>query len=81
MVDPFSYKQCTCTLLMDPQTLFFNNFFIKNVSHNTIYTFKNYFVIVFSVFSFLFQKNKFYSNKHEVVFFFFKTEKVEFELK
>ena len=28
------------------------HFFIKNESHGTIYTFKNYFAIVFSVFSF-----------------------------
>ena len=35
----------------DPQTCFFNNFFIKNESHYTIYTFKNYFAIIFSVFS------------------------------
>ena len=36
----------------NPQTLLFSNFFIKNRSHGTIYTFKNYFAIVFSVFSF-----------------------------
>ena len=29
-----------------------NNFFIKNGSYGTIHTFKNYFAIVFSVFSF-----------------------------
>ena len=34
-------------LFMDPQISFFNNFFIKNRSHGTIYTFKNYFAIVF----------------------------------
>ena len=34
---------------MIPQIILFNNFFIKNGSHNTIYTFKNYFTIVFSV--------------------------------
>ena len=44
----------------DPQTSFFNYFFIKNESHNTIYTFKNYFVTVFSVFSI--QQNKQYLN-------------------
>ena len=33
------------------QTLLFNNFFFKNGSHNTIHTFKNYFAIMFSVFS------------------------------
>ena len=36
----------------DPQTSLFSNFFIKNGSHSTIHTFKNYFVTVFSVFSF-----------------------------
>ena len=39
-------------------TLFKKN--IKNGSHGTIHTFKNYFVIVFSVFSF--SKNKLYPN-------------------
>ena len=32
-----------------PQITLFSNFFIKNRSHNTIYTFKNYFATVFSV--------------------------------
>ena len=35
---------------------------IKNGSHGTIHTFKNYFVIVISVFSFNFSNNKFNSN-------------------
>ena len=35
---------------------------IKNGSHGTIHTFKNYFATVFSVFSFQFQQNKFYPN-------------------
>ena len=35
-----------------PQITLFSNFFIKNGSHDIIHTFKNYFVIVFSVFSF-----------------------------
>ena len=35
----------------DPQTSFFNKTFIKNGSHGTIHTFKNYFTTVFSVFS------------------------------
>ena len=35
-----------------PQITFFNNFFIKNGSHDTIHTFKNYFATVFSIFSF-----------------------------
>ena len=31
------------------QITLFSNFFIKNGSHNTIYIFKNYFAIVFSI--------------------------------
>ena len=31
------------------QITLFSNFFIKNTSHSTIYTFKNYFATVFSV--------------------------------
>ena len=38
----------------DPQTPLFNNIFIKNRSHGTIHTFKNYFATVFSVFNFQF---------------------------
>ena len=49
-------------LIIFLQTLLFSNFFIKNRSHDTIYTFKNYFTTVFSVFNFQFQQNKFYSN-------------------
>ena len=40
-------------LFTDPQILFFNNIFIKNTSHGTIHTFKNYFVAVFFSFQFL----------------------------
>ena len=40
----------------DPQTSLFSNIFIKNGSHGTIHTFKNYFATMFSVFSF--QQNK-----------------------
>ena len=47
------------------QTSFFSNFFIKNGSHSTIHTFKNYFATVFSVFSFQFQQNKFYPNGYK----------------
>ena len=36
----------------DPQTSFFSNFFIKNESHSTIYTFKIYFAVVFFNFQF-----------------------------
>ena len=37
--------------------------YIKNGSHSTIYTFKNYFTTVFSVFNF--QQNKLYTNGYE----------------
>ena len=40
------------TLFTDPQISLFSNFFIKNGSHDTIHTFKNYFAIVFFSFSF-----------------------------
>ena len=59
----FYRKQCISVLFMDPQILLFSNFFIKNRSHGTIYTFKNYFATVFLVFSFQFQQNKFYPNR------------------
>ena len=42
-----------------PQTSLFSHFFIKNGFHDTIRTFKNYFAIVFLVFS----KNKLYPNE------------------
>ena len=45
-----------------PQITLFSNFFIKNGSHSTIYTFKNYFATVFSVSVFSFSKNKLYPN-------------------
>ena len=38
----------------DLQISLYSNFFIKNESQNTIYTFKNYFTIMFSIFSFQF---------------------------
>ena len=43
------------------------DFFIKNISHDTIHTFKNYFITVFLVFNFqfsVFSKNKLYPNGH-----------------
>ena len=49
----FNREQCICALFTDPQISHFINFFIKNGSHDTIHTFKNYFAIVF--FSFQFQ--------------------------
>ena len=47
-----SVNQWACALFMDPQISFLIKFFIKNGSHSTIHTFKNYFATVFSVFSF-----------------------------
>ena len=44
--------------LQDPQISFFNKTFIKNGSHGTIHTFKNYFATMFLVFS-----NKRYPNR------------------
>ena len=49
-------------LFMDPQIPLFSNFFIKNGSHDTIYTFKNYFATVISAINFQFQQNKSYPN-------------------
>ena len=40
-----------CTIYRTHQTSFFNKTFIKNRSYSITHTFKNYFVIVFSVFS------------------------------
>ena len=59
---PVLREQCIHALFTNPQISFFINFFIKNGFHGTIDTFKNYFATVFSVFSFQFQQNKFYSN-------------------
>ena len=41
-----------CALFTDLQISLFNNFFIKNESHGTIYTFKSYFATVFFSFQF-----------------------------
>ena len=60
---PVFCEQCIRALFTDPQISFFIKFFIKNGSHSTIHTFKNYFATVFSVFSFQFQQNKFYPNR------------------
>ena len=43
----FCSEQCIYALFMDPQISFFITFFIKNGSHSTIHTFKNYFATVF----------------------------------
>ena len=40
--------------LRDSQTSFSNKIFIKNRSHGTIHTFKNYFTIIFSNFNYQF---------------------------
>ena len=48
---------------MKPQISFFINFFIKNRSYSTIYTFKNYFTTVISAINFQFQQNKSYPNR------------------
>ena len=63
VVDQVFHEQCIDALFMDPQTSLFNDFFIKNGSHGTIYTFKNYFTTVISVISFQFQQNKSYPNR------------------
>ena len=49
LFDQVNYEQCIRALFTDPQIPLFNNFFIKNGSHDTIHTFKNYFPMVFSV--------------------------------
>ena len=48
----FQQISAHCALFTDPQISLFNYFFIKNGSHDTIHTFKNYFVIVFFSFQF-----------------------------
>ena len=53
------FTYCSNIVHMTYTTLFKNN--IKNRSYGTIYTFKNYFIIVFSVFNF--NKNKLYPNE------------------
>ena len=47
----FDFSVVNSALFMGP-TNFTSKFFVKNGSHDTIHTFKNYFVTVFSVFSF-----------------------------
>ena len=59
----FFSEQCICILFMDPQISLFSNFFIKNWSHGTIYTFKNYFATVILAINFQFQQNKSYPNR------------------
>ena len=47
MFDFFFVNSIQYALFTDPQISLFNKFFIKNESHGTIHTFKNYFVTVF----------------------------------
>ena len=42
----------------DSQILLLNNFLIKNMSHGTIHTLKNYFTTMFSIFSFQLYPNE-----------------------
>ena len=42
----------SCALFTGPAVKDFGNFFFKTESHGTIYTFKNYFDTVVSVFNF-----------------------------
>ena len=58
IVDFVNCEQCIRALFTVPQITLFSHFFIKNGSHSTIYTFKNYFATVFSVSVFSFSKNK-----------------------
>ena len=44
----------SCALFTGPTNLFFTKIFIKNGSHCTIHTFKNYFVTIFSAINFQF---------------------------
>ena len=55
------FKCESCALFTGPTNIFFSKIFIKNRSHGTIHLFKNYFTIVFSVFS-----NKRYPNSPSV---------------
>ena len=54
----FSLEQCTCSLFTGPTNITFLQLFIKNRSHGTIHTFKNYFAIVFLIFSFQLYPNR-----------------------
>ena len=58
IVDFVNCEQYIRALFTVPQITLFSHFFIKNRSHSTIYTFKNYFATVFSVSVFSFSKNK-----------------------
>ena len=68
IVDFVNCEQCIRALFTVPQITLFSPFFIKNGSHSTIYTFKNYFATVFSVLVFSFSKNKLNPNTPYVCF-------------
>ena len=64
--DNYHYLCNAVTLSMGHIAILFKKKNIKNESHGTIYTFKNYFATVFLVFSF--SKNKLYPNGSLVSF-------------
>ena len=68
LFDQVNREQCTNALFMVPQIPLFSHFFIKNGSHDTIHTFKNYFATVFSVSIFSFSKKKLNPNESIVDF-------------
>ena len=70
-MDSLCRRQVHCS--RDQQPLYSEKIYIyiKNGSHSTIYTFKNYFATVFLVFSF--QQNKLYPNGLLVIYHYFKT--------
>ena len=69
LFDQVNREQCIRALFTDPQISFFSNFFIKNGSHDTIHTFKNYFATVFLVSVFSFSKNKLNPNGPNIIHF------------
>ena len=69
IVDFVNCEQCIRALFTVPQITLFSHFFIKNGSHSTIYTFKNYFATVFSVSVFSFSKNKLNPNTPKMCFY------------
>ena len=80
IVDFVNCEQCIYVLFTVPQITLFSNFFIKNGSHNTIYTFKNYFATVFSVSVFSFSKNKLNPNTPLVLSIVLSAKKFQFQL-
>ena len=56
--DPLSMNSASVHYSRTQNFHFFINFFIKNGSYGTIYTFKNYFTTIFLVSVFNFSKNK-----------------------